>query len=148
VSSIATTRAEFWSLLGGCGLFVLLANQPFLESLFVWRAVADLTFKVEPGTSPAMRFPQSGPYDQRLGYVELPSLIRRLMARDFDVVRQARQSPALLNFIEAGGYAVYHEKSQAGLVLQDRSGQTLEGSPYPSAAYPRFDEIPDRTSVV
>jgi membrane peptidoglycan carboxypeptidase len=136
------SRAEFWSLLLGCGLFVLLANQPFLESLFVWRAVADLTFKVEPGPSPAMRFPQSGPYDQRFGYVELPSLIRRLTARNFEVVSQARQSPALLNFVDAGGYTVYHEKSQAGLVLKDDSGQPLEAAPYLSAAYQHFDRIP------
>jgi membrane peptidoglycan carboxypeptidase len=135
-------RAEFWSMLLGCGLFVLLANLPYLESLFVWGAVTDMTFKVEPGPSPVMRFPQSGPYDQRLGYVAEPSLIRRLSARDFEVVRQARQSPALLNFIEAGGYAVYHEKSQAGLVLEDRSGQPLKAAPYPSAAYPHFSEIP------
>jgi len=135
-------RAEFWSLLLGCGLIALLANQPLLESLFVWRAVADLTFTVKPGPSPAMQFPQSGPYDQRLGYVELPSLIRRLTAREFEVARQARQSPALRNFLEAGGYAVYHEKAQAGLVLKDRLGQPLEAAPFPSAAYQRFGEIP------
>src|SRR5882757_4653764 len=142
VSSIAATRGQFWSLVFGCGLLVLLANQPFVESLFVWHAVADLTFKVEPGPSPAMWFPQSGPYDQRLGYVELPSLTRRLMARNFEVVRQARQSPALLNFIDAGGYAVYHEKSRAGLVLKDPSGQALEAAPNLPAVYQRFDQIP------
>jgi len=135
-------RVEFWGLLSGCVLIVALANQPLLESLFVWRAVADLTFQVEQGPSPAMQFPQAGPYDQRLGYVELPLLIQRLIARGFEVTRQARQSPALQSFIEAGGFAVYHEKSQAGLVLNDRSGQTLDATPYPSAAYQRFGEIP------
>jgi membrane peptidoglycan carboxypeptidase len=135
-------RAEFLVLLLGGGLIVLMLNQPLLESVFVWRAVADLTFNVEPGASPAMRFPQSGPYDQRLGYVELPSLIRRLEDRDFEIVMQARQSPALQGFIEAGGYAVYHEKSQAGLVLKDHLGLPLDAAPYPSAAYQQFGEIP------
>jgi membrane peptidoglycan carboxypeptidase len=135
-------RPKLWSLLLGCGLFVLLANHQQLASLLVWRAVAQLKFAVEPGPSPTMRFPQAGPYDRRLGYTELPSLIRRLADRDFEVARQARQSPALMDFIDAGGYAVYHEKSQAGLVLKDRSGQTLETAPYPSVAYQRFDQVP------
>ena len=72
----------------------------------------------------------------------MPSLIHRLKARNFEIVRQAVQSPALLRFIEAGGYAVYHEKSQAGLVLKDSSGRTLEAASYPSAVYRRFEEIP------
>ena len=134
-------RPNFWTLLG-CGLFVLMVNHQQLGSLLVWRAAANLKFKVEPGPSPTIRFPQAGPYDRRLGYTELPSLIQRLTERDFEVASQARQSPALMDFIDAGGYAVYHEKSQAGLVLKDRSGQTLEAAPYPSAAYRRFDEIP------
>jgi len=135
-------RAGFWSLLLGCALFLLLVNQRPVESVLVWRAVADFKYKVEPGPSPTLRFPQAGPYDQRLGYVELPSLVQRLMGRDFEVTSQARQSPALMNFIDAGGYAVYHEKSQAGLVLKDRRGETLEAAPYPSVAYQRFAQIP------
>src|SRR6267378_1998638 len=142
IGRYASVCARFWTLLLGCGLFVLLANHQQVGSLLVWRAVANLKFKVEPGPSPEMRFPQAGPYDRRLGYAELPSLIGRLAERDFEVVGQARQSPALLNFIDAGGYAVFHEKFQAGLVLKDRSGQMLETAPYPLAAYQSFDEIP------
>ncbi|HEX4585803.1 MAG TPA: transglycosylase domain-containing protein [Burkholderiaceae bacterium] len=135
-------RAEFWFAVLACLIVLLEANRPYLESLFVWGAVTDMTFKVQSGPSPAIRFPQSGPYDQRLGYVGLPSLIQRLKGRGFEIVRQARQSPGLLHFIEAGGFAVYHEKSQAGLVLNGRAGRPLEAEPYPSAAYKTFDEIP------
>jgi membrane peptidoglycan carboxypeptidase len=135
-------RAEFWVALLAVSLVLLEADQPYVQSLFVWHAVTDMTFKVEPGPSPAIQFPQSGPYDQRLGYVALPSLIQRLKGRGFDVEQQARQSPGLLNFIGAGGYAVYHEKSQAGLLLNDRRGQPIQAAPYPSTAYKRFEEIP------
>ena len=138
----AARRAEFWIALVAVGLVLLQANQPYVESVFVWRAVHDMTFRVADGPSPAIRFPKTGPYDQRLGYVALPSLIRRLTARNFAVEQQARQSPALLDFIEAGGFAIYHEKSQAGLLLQDRSGQPLDAAPHPSAGYQRFDRIP------
>jgi membrane peptidoglycan carboxypeptidase len=134
-------RAEFWVALLALTMVLVEVNLPYLQSLFVWGAVTDMTFKVEAGKSPSIRYPQSGPYDERLGYVALPILIQRL-GHSFDIERQARQSPALLDFIQAGGYAVYHEKFQAGLVLSDRWGHPLEAAPYPSTAYKRFEEIP------
>ncbi len=105
-------------MLLGCVLTMLLLSNAHLDSLFIHRAVADLRFEMKPGASPAVRFPRGGPYDQRLGYAYMPSLIVRLKARHFEIVNQAVQSAALLRFIQAGGYAVYHEKSQAGLVLR------------------------------
>jgi membrane peptidoglycan carboxypeptidase len=129
-------------LLLGCTLAVLLLSNTHLNSLLIHHAVADLRFEIKPGASPAVLFPHAGPYDRRLGYAYMPSMIGRLKARNFEIVRQAVQSPALLRFIEAGGYAVYHEKSQAGLVLMDSSGRTLEVASYPSAVYRRFEEIP------
>jgi membrane peptidoglycan carboxypeptidase len=135
-------RIIFWSLLSVCALTMLLLSNSHLNSLFIHRAVADLRFEIKPGPSPAVRFPRAGPYDERLGYAYMPSLIHRLQARNFEIVRQAVQSPALLRFIEAGGYAVYHEKSQTGLVLRDSSGRTLDATSYPSAVYRRFEEIP------
>ncbi len=118
------------------------ASTSLLQSLFISRAVKDMTFTVEPGLSAAIRFPEAGPYDRRLGYAQLPSFIDRLAVRNFVVERQARQSPLLGRFIDAGGYAVYHEKAQAGLVLRDRTGTPLEAARYPSAAYPSFAAIP------
>jgi membrane peptidoglycan carboxypeptidase len=137
-------RAIVWSLsiLLGCALAMLLVSNSYLNSLLIHRAVADLSFEIKPGASSAVLFPNAGPYDRRLGYAYLPFLIDRLKARNFEIVTQAVQSSALLRFIEAGGYAVYHEKSQAGLVLKDGSGRTLEATSYPSAVYRRFEEIP------
>ncbi len=86
-----------------------------MQSLFVSRATRGMTFTVERGASPDIRFPKAAPYDLRLGYVQLPSLIGKLGARHFEVEFQARQSPLLERFVDAGGYAVYHEKVQAGL---------------------------------
>jgi membrane peptidoglycan carboxypeptidase len=137
-------RAISWSLglLLGCTLTMLPLSNSHLNSLVFHRAVADLRFEIKPGASPAVLFPRAGPYDRRLGYAYLPYLIRRLEANNFEIVRQAVQSSALLRFIESGGYAVYHEKSQAGLVLKDSSGRTLEATSYPSAVYRHFEEIP------
>lgn len=135
-------RAELWCAMFACCLVLLEANLRLLEPLFVWRAVSDMNFEVGPGSSGAVRFPHSGPYDERLGYVALPAMIQRLEARNFEVERQARQSRALLDFIEAGGYAVYHEKSQAGLLVKDRWNRPLDAAPYPSTIYARFEDIP------
>jgi membrane peptidoglycan carboxypeptidase len=121
---------------------MLVLSNSRLNSLFIHRAVADLNFEIKPGASAAVLFPRAGPYDQRLGYAYMPSLIDRLKVRHFEIVSQAVQSSALLRFIERGGYAVYHEKSQAGLVLKDGEGHTLEATSYPSAVYRRFEEIP------
>ncbi|HET7594021.1 MAG TPA: transglycosylase domain-containing protein [Stellaceae bacterium] len=118
------------------------AKTSSLQSLFVSRAVKDMTFSVEPGPSAAIRFPEAGPYDRRLGYAQLPSFIDRLATRHFAVELQARQSPLLRRFIDAGGYAVYHEKAQAGLELRDRAGLPLEEARYPSTAYPSFAAVP------
>jgi membrane peptidoglycan carboxypeptidase len=137
-------RALYWGigLLLACALVTLTLGNAHLDSLFIHRAVTDLRFEIKPGASAAVRFPRGGPYDQRLGYANMPALIDRLKDRNFEIVSQAVQSPALVRFIEAGGYAVYHEKSQAGLMLTDSAGRTLEATSYPSAIYRRFEEIP------
>ena len=125
------------------GYAILLeADRSYLQSLFIPRAVKDMKFVVEPGPSPGIQFPHTGPYDQRLGYTGLPTFIERLATRNFVVARQARQSRALREFMDWGGYAIYHEKPQAGLVLREPSGEPLETARYPSLAYQSFGEIP------
>ena len=137
-------RAVLWSLsvLLACALIMLLLSNTYLNSLLFHRVVADLSYEIKPGVSPAVLFPHAGPYDRRLGYASMPSLIEHLKAHNFEIVSQAVQSSALLRFTDTVGHAVYHEKSQAGLVLRDSSGGTLAAASYPSAVYRRFEEIP------
>ena len=129
-------------MLLGTALAILLLSNTHLNSLIFHRAVADLSYEIKPGASPAVLFPRAGPYDRRLGYAYIPSLIEHLEAHNFKIAKQAVQSSALLRFTDTIGHAVYHEKSQAGLVLKDSSGDTLETASYPSAVYRRFEEIP------
>jgi membrane peptidoglycan carboxypeptidase len=117
-------------------------DSSFVQSLFISRAVHDMTFGDRPGASPDIRFPKSGPYDLRLGYASLPAMIDRLSDRHFSIEHQARQSPLLMRFIRAGAYAIYYEKMQAGLNLRDRSGTSLQDARYPIAIYDSFDNIP------
>jgi membrane peptidoglycan carboxypeptidase len=114
----------------------------FLQSRLFSRLTRDMGFSVAAGPSDQIIFPKYGPYDERLGYAELPRFIGSLEARHFAIARQARWSPVLEDFVKNGGYAVYHEKERAGLRLFDRDGAPLYRVTYPEQTYPDFASIP------
>ncbi len=118
------------------------ARTSYLQSRLLSRWAADMTFEVRPGPSDAIRFPRWGPYDERLGYTRLPSFIASLTARHFGIARQAQWSPSLERFVDQGGYAIYDEKTRAGLQLFDRDRNVLYGASYPRLAYRDFGSIP------
>ncbi len=117
-------------------------DQSYGQALFATHFVKQMSFSMADGPNPAIRFPGAGPYDRRLGYSSLPSFVGRLADRGFDVVRQARQSPMLAKFMDAGGFAIYREKYAAGLEIDDRHGEALQRPRYPARTYSGFDEIP------
>jgi membrane peptidoglycan carboxypeptidase len=106
------------------------------------RMVRGLTFSVAPGPSGAIRFPSAGPYDERLGYVELPAFIDRLSARGFAIERQARLSERHQGAIDRGVFPIYREKTAAGMTVLDRTGATVFEARFPERAYAEFDAIP------
>src|SRR5215510_2462130 len=67
----------------------------FLQSRLFPLLAARLTWQVEPGESPSIRFPGDGPFDVTRGYSRIPDFRSRLQARDFRVVEQSRFSPSL-----------------------------------------------------
>ena len=101
-----------------------------------------LRFTVGAGRSEAIRFPGSGPYDQRRGYTQLPAFIERLTARDYDITAQARMSPRMLAFDQHGLFPTYRESNQAGLALLDCRGEPLHAERFPQRVYERFDAVP------
>ena len=133
-------------ILGGIALLgwglVAEARSSYLQSRLLSRWTADMTFELRPGPSDAIRFPRWGPYDERLGYTRLPPFIASLTARHFGIARQARWSPPLERFVDEGGYAIYDEKTRAGLQLFDRDRNILYGASYPLLAYRDFASIP------
>ena len=98
---MARLKTVFWL---GAGLAAVAALVAFsvdelrtsrLQSAF-WRDLGrDAHFSLDAGASDTIRFPQSGPYDERLGYRQLPVFIERLQARGYQVTQQARMSPRL-----------------------------------------------------
>ena len=74
--------------------------------------------------------------------MQLPSFVEALTARHFGVARQARWSPPLERFVDRGGYAIYGEKTRAGVKLFDRDQNPLYQASYPERAYNDFSSIP------
>jgi len=102
-----------------------------------------LSYKLEAGPSTSIRYPETGPYDQRLGYTLLPDEIDRLKKLGFHITAQASLSPMMMQLADDYGlFTIYHEKSQAGLSITDRAGQVIFNTAYPAYNYPSFQTIP------
>ena len=114
----------------------------WLQSELLSGFARQLTFTLGPGPSPSIRFPTSGPYDSRLGYVDLPDLTERATARGYAVTRQARLSERHRELIERGGFAIFREKTQAGLTVLDHQGAVAFSGPQPERVFPDFAAIP------
>ncbi len=101
-----------------------------------------LSFKLVNGASTSVRYPQFGPYDQRLGYTLLPDAISRLTKLGYGITAQADFSPMMAELVDYGLFTVYHEKSQAGLRILDRRNQLVFKAVYPAFGYPNFESVP------
>ncbi len=113
-----------------------------LQARYLSELGSQISFAVEPGPSPLTRYPRTGPYDLRLGYVALPNFIQRLRALGFAITAQARISPKLAQVVDRGFFPMYHEKTQAGLRLFDQAGTVVYSTAVPTHVYRTFDDIP------
>ncbi|WPC06319.1 transglycosylase domain-containing protein [Pseudomonas benzenivorans] len=140
-------RVTCWLLLGLLLLgAILLARFELRTAHFQARYLSDyaseLKYSVQPGPSPAILYPQDGPFDKRLGYAYLPLMLERLEQRDFAILAQARFSPTLLDYSQRGFFPPYPEKIQAGLSISDCRGTPFYQFRYPQQHYPTFAAIP------
>lgn len=124
------------------GLLVYELRSSRLQAWYLSRMAQRCTFQLESGVNTQMRYPEAGPYDLRLGYARLPRFIERLTAEGFVVEAQARSSEELVRLIDSGLFAIYREKTQAGLQVLDREGRGLFVSRHPERVYPDFASVP------
>jgi membrane peptidoglycan carboxypeptidase len=113
-----------------------------LQARYLSELGSQISFAVEPGPSPLIRYPRTGPYDLRLGYVGLPGFLQRLRTLGFTITAQARISPMLAQVVDRGFFPMYHEKMQAGLRLFDQAGTVVYSTTVPTHVYSTFDDIP------
>jgi len=126
---------------GGFGLLYEFKTSTLQADIFSYFA-RSLDFTLADGPNPAARYPSQGPYDARLGYDRLGRIVDRLRHDSYAVAAQARLSPRLDHLVARGGFAVYREKTQAGLTVLDRDQRTLFAARYPARTYESFAELP------
>ena len=93
-----------------------------------------------------MQVPSSGELLDSHGFIishsTLPVWLPRLLSRGYEIEAQARHSSSLANLMDRGVYAIYKEKSQAGLTVLDRAGSPLSIARHPQLIYEKFEDIP------
>lgn len=112
------------------------------QAHYLARLAKDLRWELKDGPNRERSIPQAGPYDERLGYSRLPTLIPYLAEHGFEVKVQARISPRMREFADQGLFIPYREKSQAGLDIVDGNGQPLYRAVFPIRVYESFDAVP------
>lgn len=153
--SAPTAKMSLWKriflvflllLLIAIGVGIYFLNKELQSSKYQAQYLSDISknlkYKVKKGKSNAIRFPTTGPHDERLGYSQIPDFTRRLTSRGFILTEQARMSSQMLEVIDFGLFAPYHEKTQAGLKLLDCNDQSLYSNSFPERVYDRFESIP------
>ncbi|QCO15639.1 penicillin-binding protein [Azospirillum brasilense] len=141
-------RRAIWgvTLAATLGGGALLAQEEMRTSRLQARLLAgyakDMTYTLSEGPNPAARHPTQGPYNERMGYVGLPGYLRSLTSDMYAVEMQAHLSPTLDQFMAAGGFPIYHEKTRAGLTLLDRNGTALFSARYPERVFAKFEDVP------
>lgn len=114
----------------------------WIESRFFAAEAAKIGYKVSPGPSGSIRYPDAGPYDLRLGYATMPAFLERLRGEGYSIEQQARDSRRSLLLASLGFYPIYHEKNQTGLDIADHRGVSLYQFRDPQQVYPDFASIP------
>ncbi|ABE42150.1 transglycosylase domain-containing protein [Polaromonas sp. JS666] len=134
-----------FSLLMALVVLGLVVDRELSTSSYQARFFAHLASKASyalgEGPSPSIRFPRSGPYDDRLGYTELPAFLGKLTGRGFEITQQARLSEGMVRLVDAGYFAPYPEKTQSGLSIFDCHNDSLFQERYPQRVYKSFDDI-------
>ena len=124
----------------GLGVHELLSSE--WQADFLSKKSKALTYEVGQGASTSIRFPTTGPFDERFGYANLASLSKNLTAKDFDIAKQVRMSPALLSLVDNNIYPPYREKARAGLEIFDCTNAPLFSVRYPERVYENFSRAP------
>ncbi len=140
-------RRTFWLTLlllvvAGAWLVYEETTTARFQSRELSRYAATLTYELAEGPSNAIRYPEFGPFDKRLGYAYLPNMLERLQKRDYLIQQQTRFSPALMEYSRHGLFIPYPEKLQSGLAIADCRGAPLYSFTYPQQLYAQFSDIP------
>ncbi|QJD99089.1 glycosyl transferase family 51 [Massilia forsythiae] len=126
----------------GAAFAVYESRTSTFQARFFAGLAKKVSYRMAAGPSDAIRFPAASPYDERLGYSNLPNYLAKLKSRDYVVDAQARMSPKMLELAGMGLYPTYREKTRAGLDILDTSGEPLFSARFPERLYDKFEAAP------
>lgn len=118
------------------------AQTSTLQARYLSAFAGKLNFHIEDGSSNSVVFPKKGPYDFRLGYVQMPTMLAKLQEKNLVITRQARFNEDLYRYAKYGFNIPYDEKNQAGLHILDATGQSMYQMLNPKRIYANFAAIP------
>jgi membrane peptidoglycan carboxypeptidase len=122
-------------------LVILEMQTSAFQAHYFSNLASKANFTVGAGVSSAISFPDSAPYDDRLGYSKIPRFVEKLATRDFEITRQARISEGMADIVNDGYFAPYPEKIQGGLHILDCRNDSLFQERYPKRIFERFEDI-------
>ena len=124
------------------GLLTHELHTAFLQSRFFPLLASRLTWQVEPGESPSIRYPGAGPFDVSRGYTRIPDFQSRLVQRGFRLAEQSRFSPSLIFASKLGLTPPALERATAGLVILDKNGDKIYDAAARLHTFARYEDIP------
>ena len=124
------------------GLFIFEIKTSQLQALVFSRIAEKFSYQPENGASQDIRFPETGPFDIRLGYSRIPEWTLKMSKKGYAVAKQARWSPDLLKYTDMGLFTICREKSQGGICILDRYNEELLCNRFPERIYPDFESMP------
>jgi membrane peptidoglycan carboxypeptidase len=131
------------AMLGGVAwVGVAEIRSSWLQSGLLSKYARTLTYEVGEGPSSQVAFPVQGPYNERLGYSQIPGYVAKLSQNRFEIERQAQISDTMKEFVKYGGFAVFREKTRTGITLKDRNGQIMYTARFPERVFDDFDAVP------
>jgi len=124
------------------GLLAYEVRTSTLQSLCLWYLAGNMTYSLEPGSSSSVVFPQTGPFNERLGYTRIAALQERLQQRGFTVSYQTRFSPLLQGIAHLGINPPYRELPLVGLQISGADLSPLTAGSGTDSSFRSYEEIP------
>src|SRR5215471_16930125 len=118
------------------------ARTSEIEARLLSSIAAKLSYSVQPGPSPAISFPDGGPFNEQRGYAGLPEFQQRLTGAGFRVVAQARLSPELERLARWKITPPFHEPAVTGLIVRGENSTVLYDAGSRQRAFKTYEDIP------
>jgi membrane peptidoglycan carboxypeptidase len=138
-------RLSAWTLLALLVLAALVWHELHFsraQARLLTQQARSLTYNLHLGPAEGFVVPAHGPFNQRLGYTEIPLFTQRLQERGLVLRQQAAPEPALRRHFGRGLSTPFPEKVHAGLTVHDCRREPIYAFRYPFRRFERFEDIP------